>query len=78
MYGHDTFKGKLITDNVEESVICESSMNPKEIFMNKILECIDEIASEMDALKVENVELRDKFTKQEEEKENLKVQYEYV
>jgi len=71
-------RAKVTADNVEEpQVTSESSMTPETIFMNKILDHMDETTLKISALEVENVELRDNFMNQEEDHENLKVRYEY-
>jgi len=53
-------------------------MNSDTVFMNKMLDPMDETTLKISALEAENVELRDNFMNQEEEHENLKVRYEYL
>lgn len=62
----------------EEPMTGRSSMNVEEIFMKKVLDYMDEMTSKMDTLKAENLEIRDKFTKKEEDHGNLKSRYEYL
>jgi len=53
-------------------------MSPEIVFMNKMLDLMDETTLKISALEAENVELRDNFMNQEEDHENLKVRYEYL
>lgn len=62
----------------EPHVIGESSMNLMTIFMDKVLDHMDEMSPDMDSLRSKNAELGDKFTKLEEDHENLKLRYEYI
>jgi len=46
----------------EPQVIGESNMNVEAIFMNNMLDQMDVLNMNMDALEAENAELREKFT----------------
>jgi len=53
-------------------------MDAGTIFMDNLLDCIEEFVVEVALSKAKNVEFRDKYTKMEEAYENLKVRYEYT
>lgn len=69
----------MMVDNVEEpQVTSESSTDVKTVFMDRVLDHMEEFSSKVASLEVENDEFRDKCTNLEEEHQNLKVQYDYT
>ena len=71
--------GTMMVDNIEEpQVTSESSMDFETVFMDRLLDHMEEFSLKVASLEVENDEFRDKFMNLEEEHQNLKVQYEYT
>lgn len=63
---------KLMVDQVEEPkvMIRESSRDAKTIFMDMVLDKVEECASRVAAIEAENIEVQEKF---KEEHEDLKI-----
>ena len=62
----------------EPQAIGESNMNIEAIFMNNMLDQMDVLNMNMDALEAENAELRENFIEQGESQADLKMRDEYL